>query len=126
MNDWCTHLLYVIWRSWWYLSFFSFTYSYPFKRLSDFLFPLLSHSPFNKLIVYFCYVFVIMESFMKVAAVNHKRAGRTIQLLPENTIQCFQISFWYINKKEYNGQVIVWFTDNWHIAGRRLNFTLLN
>lgn len=126
MNDWWIHLLYVIWRSWWYLSFFSLTYFSPFKCLSDFLFPFLSRLPFNKLIVYFCDVFVIMESFMKVAAANHKRAGRTIQLLPKNTTQCFQISCWYINKKEYNGQVIVWFTDNWHIAGRRLNFTLLN
>lgn len=44
---------------------------------------------------------------MRVAVANHKRAGRTIQLLPKNAVQCFQISLWYINKKEYNGQVIV-------------------
>lgn len=69
-----------------------------------------------------CYTAVIEH--VQVAVVGHQRAGRTIQLFSKNAIPCFQISFPYINKKEYNGWVIVWFSDNWHIAWRRLNFTL--
>jgi len=80
-----------------------------FFFLFNYFFPSLSRSHFNKLIVYFpSGVFLSSwQSSVRVAVASRKRAGRTIQLLPKNAARRFQISFWDINKKEYNGQVIV-------------------